>query len=135
MALAAVFLAALGPVGVGQAQETTPFSSTPRSGPPGTVITNSGECRGGVVAGVTLVRAGSRELTANAVTRPDANGSWRVRLRVAGHTPPGNYVLEAVCGFGRGTPNIYRPNNFTVTPVPKPRTAARPILAQPRLTG
>jgi len=103
-----------------QTDSTFPtFTSSPRSGPPGTVITASGTgCPGATnEGGVSLAPVGSQQPTAAVKIKPNAKGNWSSTLKVPSNAPVGEYLVSAICTFESGTPNVYRENSFTVTPV------------------
>jgi hypothetical protein len=50
-----------------------------------------------------------------AVFAPDAKGNWSGHLRVTPDTPPGSYVLNAICGVSRAQTAWYTYAPITVT--------------------
>jgi hypothetical protein len=110
-----------GPASAGQpgGDDFPAFTSSPRSGPPGTAVTASGGgCTGAEGGHVSLTRAGSQTSLATAAIRVRSTGEWASTLPVPSDAPAGEYLIGAICTFERGTPNLYRDNRFTIVAAP-----------------
>jgi hypothetical protein len=110
-----------GPAAAGQpgGDDFPAFTSSPRSGPPGTAVTASGGgCTGAEGGHVSLSRTGSQASLATAAIQVRPTGEWASTLRVPADAPAGEYVIGAICTFERGTPNLYRDNRFTIVAAP-----------------
>lgn len=110
-----------GPASAGQpADPDLPaFTSSPRSGPPGTAVTASGGgCTGAEGGHVSLTRTGAETSLASVAIQVHRTGEWASTLRVPTDAPAGEYVIGAICTFERGTPNLYRDNSFTIVSAP-----------------
>lgn len=103
------------------------FTSSPRLGPAGTVMTAwGGGCSGAnSEGGASLTPVGSQQPVTTAKIKPDAKGDWVLNLVVPSNASVGEYRVSAICTFERGTPNVYRDNSFTVRPTTVSRAERR----------
>ncbi|MGH9277171.1 MAG: exo-alpha-sialidase [Acidimicrobiales bacterium] len=113
-------------IGVGRADGAGPaFSSSPTSGPPGTVISawyGSAVCPPpgpGAVVTVVLAQPGGA-VVAQASSPVFAGGQWFVQFTVPAGAAGGTHVLSATCSTAAGPYLTYSPNSFTVTGAPPP---------------
>jgi hypothetical protein len=140
------------------------FSSTPESGPPGTVIHafsgGDDSCdQAGIDVVVTFGRFDTAPTATVHTTAKNDAGDWSVDITVPNDSAPGEYVVNARCATFEV---VYASNPFTVTkavattttsttvlatagsstttttvpPAPVPvAVAAAPVVASPALTG
>jgi hypothetical protein len=110
---------AIGPAAAGEAST---FTSTPSSGPVGTVISVNGAGCDGSTVDVRLVDANENVVASATLEVQDNQAlSWSGTLTVPGDAAIGEGVVNAHCNFSVESGFNYVPNPFTVTE-PAPTT-------------
>jgi hypothetical protein len=113
-----------------------PFTVSPSSGPPGTVVHLSGSgCAPGIVASPSqdYVKITSTSLSLSSNIPVAANGSWSGTLTVPTNAPALPGLVVAAC-FTDGLPSLittYSPHGFTVTSPSTPPGGTSPPTTNP----
>lgn len=123
---------AIGPAGAGEASL---FTSTPSSGPAGTVISVNGSGCDGPTVSVQLIDA-NEAVVATATLNVDDNQAqtWEGTLTVPDDAAIGAGIITAHCSFSVESGFNYVPNDFTVTAPAPTTTTTTTVPVQPQAT-